>query len=588
MTEQKLNKWQKELGQLDNKAFKKATSELENAYQYGFASLMHDLKQWVDDYDTMTTSQQREFDRRMAVASALSDVVDKIGSDVDGTVSDYVRGAGEHGYQGTLYSLEMQHNVELADTIIDPNYLEQLVNQPVGPDKFSKTMYERLNIDRKKLASRTEQAIMDGLWRGEGYDKIAGRISELSGASYNAAKRIARTEGGRVQSQTTQQAYQDANDQGVDIKKRWLATLDGKTRADHRVLDGQTVGLDEMFHVDGFKAMAPHLFGAASEDINCRCTTIPIVGDIEPELRRNNETGRQIKYRSYDDWVNGKRIKKQTEDDSVKIDLKDKFDKTNMKKAVGEANYNDFINHVSNISEKQAQLYDKYAEKFDYFQIKHGSGSYWSPFYKRLQLNQKDFNGHEFAKKFETVYHEQGHTIDDLAYQLLRGNPEYIKVPGKRKMQVLRSMSADPKYGLNDAIKGDLWKYVHGDLPMKSPRKPSFGSKNYDAKMKTYVAYEDTKRQNVRDFKEEMKELDTSVYATISDIMDGTGWFGSYPLGYGHGTTYWKEFGHAEMEFFAELSAAINSNPELHKLMKDMFPNAVKAYDTIIDDILKG
>ena len=310
MTEQKVNKWQQELGQLENKAFKKATSELENAYQYGFASLMHDLKRWVDNYETMTTSQQREFDRRMSVANALSDVVDKIGSKVDGTVGDYVRGAGERGYQGTLYSLEAQHRIDLADTIIDPNYLEQLVNQPVGPEKFSKTMYERLNIDRQKLAGRTEQAIMDGLWRGEGYDKIAGRISELSGASYNAATRIARTEGGRVQSQTTQQAYKDANDQGIDIKKRWLATLDGKTRADHRVLDGQTVGLDEMFHVDGFKAMGPHLFGAASEDINCRCTTIPIVGDIEPSLRVNNETGRHIQYRTYDEWVNKKKVSK--------------------------------------------------------------------------------------------------------------------------------------------------------------------------------------------------------------------------------------------------------------------------------------
>lgn len=34
---------------------------------------------------------------------------------------------------------------------------------------------------------------------------------------------------------------------GVQLKKQWLATLDGKTRHEHRMLDGQTVDVEESF-----------------------------------------------------------------------------------------------------------------------------------------------------------------------------------------------------------------------------------------------------------------------------------------------------------------------------------------------------
>ena len=64
---------------------------------------------------------------------------------------------------------------------------------------------------------------------------------------------------------------QKAKNQGADVVKQWDATLDGKTRKNHRKLDGQWVEVGEYFEVGGRKVEAPGKFGRPEEDINCRC-----------------------------------------------------------------------------------------------------------------------------------------------------------------------------------------------------------------------------------------------------------------------------------------------------------------------------
>lgn len=62
------------------------------------------------------------------------------------------------------------------------------------------------------------------------------------------------------------------------------------------------VEVEEQFEsLDGYKADGPRLFGVASEDIHCRCTTITVVNGISPELRRDNE-GNEFPYKIYKEW----------------------------------------------------------------------------------------------------------------------------------------------------------------------------------------------------------------------------------------------------------------------------------------------
>lgn len=89
------------------------------------------------------------------------------------------------------------------------------------------------------------------------------------------ARRIARTEAhGAVNAGQLAAARQNQDETGDRYFKRWVATEDPRTRASHRVADGQSVPLDEKFRVGGFMLDFPGdpIVIAPHEVINCRCT----------------------------------------------------------------------------------------------------------------------------------------------------------------------------------------------------------------------------------------------------------------------------------------------------------------------------
>lgn len=90
---------------------------------------------------------------------------------------------------------------------------------------------------------------------------------------------IGRTEANQALNRSDFEATQQAIDSGAinlsDVQKIWDATGDKRTREDHLLMDGQTVGFDEPFlFPDGTRAMFPgdiSLDASPQEIINCRC-----------------------------------------------------------------------------------------------------------------------------------------------------------------------------------------------------------------------------------------------------------------------------------------------------------------------------
>jgi SPP1 gp7 family putative phage head morphogenesis protein len=93
-------------------------------------------------------------------------------------------------------------------------------------------------------------------------------------ATSSRAAMIARTELVGLSNAANVEAWRQS---GVVEGKEWLAVRDGNTRQEHRELDGQQVGLDEPFTVDGYRGQHPGGFGVAALDIQCRCTALPRV-----------------------------------------------------------------------------------------------------------------------------------------------------------------------------------------------------------------------------------------------------------------------------------------------------------------------
>ncbi|WP_349533037.1 phage minor head protein [Leuconostoc citreum] len=273
--------------------------ELKSIYKKAFIRLAKDLKKWDKDFATMTDSQKSEFKRKLIVAKRMQNVLNAVEKDVHLNILNTIKTAGAMSYNGTYFFMEKKYELELGNVLISDEELLALANKPI----FSKNFSKRLHNNTQIVSQRASQAIADGLVRGEGYAIIAQRLQSFTNMAYNNALRISRTESGRVASITNFQAAKNIKTMGIDIKKKWVATLDKKTRTDHRMLDGKTIELKELFTVNGYQALHPHAFGAASEDVNCRCVLINVIDDIAPEYRMDNESKQTIKDMSYEEWL---------------------------------------------------------------------------------------------------------------------------------------------------------------------------------------------------------------------------------------------------------------------------------------------
>ncbi|WAG75196.1 phage portal protein [Clostridium estertheticum] len=125
------------------------------------------------------------------------------------------------------------------------------------------------------INATTESSIRDqlkaGELDGESIPKLCDRIGKyFDDTEQYRTERIARTE---VIGASNNAALMGYKQSGVVDKKQWLTALDERTRPAHTEADGQGVGLDEKFIVDGEEMDCPG-DGSAENVINCRCTLI--------------------------------------------------------------------------------------------------------------------------------------------------------------------------------------------------------------------------------------------------------------------------------------------------------------------------
>ena len=127
-----------------------------------------------------------------------------------------------------------------------------------------------LTTTRGEIGRVVDDLITEGATLAE----MQAKIVQSSAFSPSRAMTIAQTETTRVANHAANQAYQKAEEAGLQIEKMWLSARDEAVRDSHKELDGATVPSAAQFTYQGATADAPGLFGVGSLDINCRCTTI--------------------------------------------------------------------------------------------------------------------------------------------------------------------------------------------------------------------------------------------------------------------------------------------------------------------------
>ena len=199
-----------------------------------------------------------------ALKKQVGDVLDTMHDKEFKIVSDYLTECYENGFVGTLYDLQGQ-----GIPLCFPMDQEAMVRAVQLDSKISKGLYTRLGEDVNLLKRRITAEVSRGISTGMTFKQVAQQLAAKTKIGYNNAVRIARTEGHRINSQSTMDACYKAKDKGADVVKQWDSTLDSRTRESHMIVDGEIRELDEAFSNGLMFPGDPS--GRAAEVINCRC-----------------------------------------------------------------------------------------------------------------------------------------------------------------------------------------------------------------------------------------------------------------------------------------------------------------------------
>lgn len=213
--------------------------------------------------------------------------------------------AVNHNY-GT-YEIEKGSRINTQYTMYDRQTVERLMRD--NPDLLPRKAAVNVPKDQLWNKKHINSAITQGILQGEAIDKIAQRLAAtVTDMSHTSAIRNARTmttsaqNGGRIDS------YKRAESMGIKMLQVWMATLDDRTRHEHRQLDGQKRKIGEPFEVEGEKIFFP---GDPAADpalvYNCRCTLVGEVEGVDYNLSDVSQRDNKLGDMTYEEWKEEKR-----------------------------------------------------------------------------------------------------------------------------------------------------------------------------------------------------------------------------------------------------------------------------------------
>lgn len=203
---------------------------------------------------------------QQALKGQISGVVDNLHTQQYATIDKYLKECYTGGFVGTMYSIHKQ-----GIPLIMPIDQAAVVKAVLTDSKIVEGYYNHLGVNYAKLKKTITQEASRGIASGLSYSDIARNINNVSGSGLYNAKRIARTEGHRIQQTSSYNVQQEAKKKGCDVVKQWDAALDKRTRSSHAKVDGEIRELDEKFSNGLMFPGDPN--GIAAEVINCRCTS---------------------------------------------------------------------------------------------------------------------------------------------------------------------------------------------------------------------------------------------------------------------------------------------------------------------------
>lgn len=274
---------------------------------------MQNGREWTEaDYKQWRLNQIGRGERYEALRDKLAQRMTDANATAIAYTNDATPGIYSLNRNYAAYTIErVAPNVDF--TLWDEQTVRRLITEnpelmPYYPPARALKRGIDLAWGKKQITASVTSSILQGKSIKAMADDLQKRITTMN---RDSAIRTARTAVTGAQNAGRMDSYDAAQKMGIGLKKEWLATLDGRTRHSHAMLDGEKVANDKKFSNGCMFPGDPN--GPPWEIYNCRCTLIAAVDGVDTSggqrRARNPETGRNelIDDITYQEWAKQKK-----------------------------------------------------------------------------------------------------------------------------------------------------------------------------------------------------------------------------------------------------------------------------------------
>src|SRR6056297_1225176 len=235
---------------LVDKLTKAQLKELQFSYKLALNNTKKEIeKLYMKMGNNPSLAQAGKYKRLQTLKNKIKDEVNFLTKTKITGANNLLVNAYSESYNGFIYQTGKQMDIRFDFTSINKPAVLELVKNPIQ----ELTIPALFADHRSAILKALNIQITQGLIRGVGYVDMAREMVKLFNIDYNKAEMVAWTEGHRVLQKARLDSFDFLESKGIEGKKRWLATLDERTRPAHQAADGQEVPREGKFTVGGMK-----------------------------------------------------------------------------------------------------------------------------------------------------------------------------------------------------------------------------------------------------------------------------------------------------------------------------------------------
>lgn len=254
-----------------------------------------------EEYQNWRRTQMLTGRNAFAMADTLATDLSNVNLIAASIINGYMPEVYAVNTNWTEFVIEKTLQVDTSFTLFDEATVERLVRDK--PDLLPKAKID-IPKDRRWNKEHINSAITQGILQGDTIDEIAKRLAAVTDMDKNVAVRNAATMTTSAQNGGRMDTYKRAQDMGIAVRKKWIATLDGHTRPSHRICDGEIRETGNKFS-NGLEFPGdPN--GIPAEVYNCRCRVVAVVDKQRTELSDRDTRELERWEMTYEEWKEAK------------------------------------------------------------------------------------------------------------------------------------------------------------------------------------------------------------------------------------------------------------------------------------------